>query len=102
MSRSRTLPEPNTTGVPAVCASRVDGADGSWLANDKVYLMDLNQDSQEVRDTLLDWAPKYVAQYGIDGFRLDAVKHMPKEWVHDFCEAAGVYCIGEVFNESAG
>lgn len=64
--------------------------------------MDLNQDNEEVRNTLLDWAPKYVAQYGIDGFRLDASKHMPKAWQHEFCAAAGVYCIGEVYNESPG
>lgn len=58
--------------------------------------MDLNSENPAVSKVLNDWVPTYVAEYGIDGFRIDASKHMPKSFQHDFCKAAGVFCIGEV------
>lgn len=60
-------------------------------------LMDLNQDNQEVHDTILNWVPRYVQEYGIDGFRVDATKHMTKKFQGDLCRAAGnLFCMGEV------
>ena len=58
--------------------------------------MDLDQTNTNVAGTLISWVPGYVAEYGIDGFRLDASKHMPVDFQHNFCAAAGVFCIGEV------
>ena len=63
-------------------------------------LMDLNQDHQEVAQTLKDWVPGYVKEYGIDGFRMDATKHMTKEWQGEFCRAAGLACFGEVAGDN--
>jgi len=42
--------------------------------------MDLDQSNANVTQTLIDWVPQYVAEYGIDGFRLDASKHMPVDF----------------------
>ena len=58
--------------------------------------MDLDQSNQNMSNTLMDWVPKFVAEYSVDGFRLDASKHMPLSFQKPFCDAAGVFCIGEV------
>ena len=34
----------------------------------------------------------------VDGLRIDTVKHVQKSFWPDFNEAAGVYCVGEVFD----
>lgn len=70
------------------------------MATSGVMLMDLNQDNDEVASTLTSWVPGYVKEYGIDGFRLDASKHMTKEWQNRFCSPAGVFCIGEVAGDN--
>lgn len=59
-------------------------------------LMDLKTESPAVADVYKEWIPKYISEYGIDGMRVDATKHMTKEFQHDFCKAAGVFCVGEV------
>lgn len=61
--------------------------------------MDLDQSNPKVADTLINWVKGYVTEYGIDGFRIDASKHMPIDFQHRFCEAAGVFCIGEVYGD---
>ncbi|MCR4846097.1 MAG: alpha-amylase [Eubacterium sp.] len=50
------------------------------------YLMgaDIDFDNKEVFDELVNWAVWYVETTGIDGFRLDAVKHIPAAFYRDF------------------
>ncbi|KAK8844591.1 hypothetical protein IAR55_006438 [Kwoniella newhampshirensis] len=71
-----------------------------WMAtgddNNGVALMDLKQESDAVSSVLYDWVGGYVSDYAIDGFRIDASKHMPKSFQHEFCQKAGTFCIGEV------
>jgi alpha-amylase len=50
-----------------------------------------------VRSTLLTWIKDLVKKYKIDGIRIDAVPHVPKDFWAQFRQAAGVYGIGEVF-----
>ncbi len=73
----------------------------SWLATSGVALMDINQSNQNVSNTLINWVNGYVNEYSIDGFRLDASKHMPIDFQHTFCSTAGVFCIGEVAGDDA-
>jgi alpha-amylase len=70
--------------------------------NNDISLMDLATETKEVRDVLNAWVGPFVKEYGIDGLRLDASKHMDLEFQHLLCEAAGVYCAGEVVGEDAG
>ena len=63
-------------------------------------LMDLAQENEEVSSTLTNWVSGYVSEYGIDGFRLDASKHMTKSFQNQFCSAAGLFCIGEVAGDN--
>ncbi|KAE8538221.1 hypothetical protein D1P53_005560 [Cryptococcus gattii VGV] len=75
-----------------------------WLVtgddNGGVALLDLKTESAAVANVLKDWVGGYVSEYGIDGFRIDASKHMSKEFQHEFCEAAGTFCMGEVAGDN--
>lgn len=75
-----------------------------WLVtgddNGGVALLDLKTESDAVANVLKEWVGGYVREYGIDGFRIDASKHMSKEFQHDFCEAAGTFCMGEVAGDN--
>jgi alpha-amylase len=44
-----------------------------------------------------NWIKEFVQTYSIDGLRIDAAKHVREDFWPGFCEAAGVFCIGEVF-----
>ena len=50
------------------------------------YLMgaDVDFDNREVYEELVKWAIWYIETTGIDGFRLDAVKHIPASFYRDF------------------
>ncbi|OWZ79034.1 alpha-amylase AmyA [Cryptococcus neoformans Bt85] len=65
-----------------------------------VALLDLKTESDSVASVLKDWVGGYVTEYGIDGFRIDASKHMSKKFQHDFCQAAGTFCMGEVAGDN--
>lgn len=73
--------------------------ENGWLAS----LPDLNQENPEVRQYLINMAKWWIDQTGIDGYRLDTVKHVSKEFWKDF--AVGIkqsypnfYLLGEVFD----
>ncbi|ORX41302.1 glycoside hydrolase superfamily [Kockovaella imperatae] len=71
-----------------------------WLATSGVALMDLDQSNSDVGDTLINWAKDYVQEFGIDGFRIDASKHMTQDFQHRMCTTAGVFCVGEVAGDN--
>ncbi len=66
-------------------------------------LPDLAQENPHVYDFLLDMAKYWIVESGCDGFRLDAVKHIPKPFweriCHDLHDFAGpdFLLLGEVF-----
>ena len=70
------------------------------------YLMgaDIDFDNKEVFDELVNWAEWYVETTGVDGFRLDAVKHIPASFYRDFLyqvrEKTGkeLFTVGEYWN----
>jgi len=66
-------------------------------------LPDLAQENPHVYDFLLDMAKFWIVESGCDGFRLDAVKHIPPAFwaricrdLHDFA-GDGFLLLGEVF-----
>ncbi|WWC85514.1 uncharacterized protein L201_000378 [Kwoniella dendrophila CBS 6074] len=71
------------------------GGDGLDIA-----LKDLATETPAVANVLKNWVKGYVQEYGIDGFRLDASKHMSKQFQHDFCQEAGIFCVGEVAGDN--
>ncbi|QUG43694.1 alpha-glucosidase C-terminal domain-containing protein [Psychrobacillus sp. INOP01] len=72
-----------------------------WLYD----LPDLDQDNPEVSKYLLDAAKWWIQETDIDGYRLDTVKHVPKEfWTEFSTEVKSVkesfFLIGEVWHDN--
>lgn len=73
-----------------------------WLAG----LPDFDQTIPEVSDYLIGSALWLIDETGIDGFRLDTVRHVPKDYWRTFSEAIRAKCpdfylIGEVYDYNA-
>ncbi|KAF5373004.1 hypothetical protein D9758_001764 [Tetrapyrgos nigripes] len=71
-----------------------------WLGDTNVTLPDLDTTKQAVISGYASWIKDFVDEYEIDGLRIDAAKHVNKEFWPTFCGAAGLFCIGEVFGGS--
>lgn len=75
----------------------LDWSDPWWVENgDLVGLEDLKQEKRYVRDHLLDWLAWFQDELQLDGFRYDAVKHVPKWFWSEVAEVAEGYVFGEV------
>ncbi|PVI04436.1 glycoside hydrolase family 13 protein [Periconia macrospinosa] len=61
-------------------------------------LPDINTRDSNIRSVLQSWIHWLVQEYSFDGVRIDTVKHVEKDFWPGFVSAAGVYCIGEVFD----
>jgi glycosidase len=59
-----------------------DGSDGKrcWFTD---YLPDFNFNNQTARDFSVSNAMQWIVDTGVDGFRLDAVKHIEDSWLLD-------------------
>lgn len=69
---------------------------------------DLDMDNPEVKNELISWGEWFYNETGVDGFRLDATKHIAIEfyihWIDKMREIAGkeLFCVGEYWsNDSA-
>ncbi|ODN83783.1 alpha-amylase AmyA [Cryptococcus wingfieldii CBS 7118] len=75
-----------------------------WLTtgddNGAVAMMDLKTEDDTVAGVLKDWIKEYAENYDIDGLRVDASRHMGTDFQHDLCAAAGIFCIGEIFEDN--
>ncbi|KAI9463807.1 glycoside hydrolase family 13 protein [Russula earlei] len=71
-----------------------------WLGDSKFPLPDLNTENPAIVAKLLDWIHKLVQGYGVDGLRVDTVKHIRKDFWPEFSKAAGVFMLGEVFTNT--
>ncbi|KAL8659980.1 MAG: hypothetical protein Q9226_000143 [Calogaya cf. arnoldii] len=69
-----------------------------WLGDDVVSLPDIDTSSTFVRQTYDQWISSLVSVFGIDGLRIDTVKHVEKSFWSNFRSAAEVYTLGEVFD----
>ena len=82
-----------------------DWENPNHLVNGRLWgLPDLAQENPEVTKTLIDNAKWWIDQTGCDGFRLDAVVHIPGWFWTNFCKEIHDYAgknfimIGEVFD----
>jgi alpha-amylase len=70
-----------------------------WVENgDVAGLDDLNQENPATAGELKNWISWLRTQTGVDGLRVDTVKHVPKWFWRDFDAAANTFTIGEVFS----
>ena len=65
-------------------------------------LPDLDQSNSFVRTTLTQWVASTVSKYGFDGIRVDTTPNVPKDFWSKYSKSAGVFSIGDVFNEDPG
>lgn len=91
-----------------------------WLGDTTVSLPDLNTESESVQNIWYNWVGSLVSNYSskqpidsfgtnfwlivndkVDGLRIDTVKHVQKAFWPGYNKAAGVYCVGEVFDGDA-
>ncbi|CAE6460999.1 unnamed protein product [Rhizoctonia solani] len=68
-----------------------------WMGDTKVALVDVNTEDEYVVAQYEGWVANFIQEYGIDGLRIDAAKHIRRDFWPGFCGAAGVFCIGEVY-----
>ncbi|KAJ6089276.1 hypothetical protein N7467_004492 [Penicillium canescens] len=69
-----------------------------WLGDTIVSLPDVDTTQTAVQTIWYDWVAGLVSNYSIDGLRIDTVKHVQKSFWPGYNDAAGVYCVGEIFN----
>ncbi|WP_108670090.1 alpha-amylase family glycosyl hydrolase [Peribacillus acanthi] len=74
--------------------------ENNWLFD----LPDLNQENPETRKYLLDAAKWWIEETDVDGYRLDTVKHVPKDFWNDFSKEVksvkeDFYLLGEVWHD---
>jgi glycosidase len=70
-----------------------------WLAG----LPDLNTENPAVRAYLFDWANSLIDQTGVDGFRVDAARHLSKDFLRSFVSSIrakrpSFWILGEIFS----
>ncbi|KAK7461278.1 hypothetical protein VKT23_008454 [Stygiomarasmius scandens] len=68
-----------------------------WLGTPTAPLIDLDTENSTNVDIMNNWVKNLVSDYGIDGLRIDTLKHVRKDFWPDFASSAGVYTVGEVF-----
>lgn len=68
-----------------------------WLGDDNVPLADLNTQSPEVQRMWGEWAEQMVANYSIDGLRIDAGANVQPDFFTGFVKSAGVFATAEVY-----
>ncbi|KAJ5168960.1 uncharacterized protein N7482_004554 [Penicillium canariense] len=81
--------------------SNQSNVEDCWLGDTTVSLPDLNTESESVQTKWYSWVGSLVSNYSIDGLRVDTVKHVQKDFWPGYNKAAGVYCVGEVFDGDA-
>lgn len=68
------------------------------IHDDYASLPDLKTEDTYVRGALQAWIEDLVYRYGIDGIRLDTVKHVEKSFFPDFIQASGVFGLAELLD----
>lgn len=69
-----------------------------WLSTTGLTLPDLNTELPEVISYYEEWGKEMIANYSIDGFRIDAAKHVGRPFWAQMEAALGIYMVGEVFD----
>jgi len=82
--------------LPADYNNNQTAVEQCWLGDDNLPLVDLDTENPEIVKTMQNWIKDLVTTYGVDGLRIDTLKHVGKDFWPAFASAAGVYTLGEV------
>lgn len=69
-----------------------------WLGVEGVATPDLATENPAVLAMMQDWIKGFVANYSIDGLRLDGAKQVDYAFFQPFISTAGVYTMAEVYD----
>ncbi|KAJ7079507.1 glycoside hydrolase family 13 protein [Mycena crocata] len=72
-----------------------------WLGDSQLPLPDIDTEDPQIVATLNKWIKDTVEEYGVDGVRIDTVKHIRRDFWTDFTSSAGVFTLGEVLSDNA-
>ncbi|KAJ6505806.1 alpha-amylase [Mycena vitilis] len=72
-----------------------------WLGDTHLPLPDLDTEDAGVSATLNAWIRDTVTAYGVDGVRIDTVKHIRHDFWAGYTANAGVFTLGEVLSNNA-
>ncbi|EMC95703.1 glycoside hydrolase family 13 protein [Baudoinia panamericana UAMH 10762] len=72
-----------------------------WLGSEHVPLVDLRTEDQEVQDIFGDWIEQMVANYSVDGLRIDAGANVQPDFFPGFIKRSGVFATAEVYLSNA-
>ncbi|PYH84985.1 acid-stable alpha-amylase [Aspergillus uvarum CBS 121591] len=76
----------------------IDQVRTCWEGDTIVSLPDLYTTQSAVRTIWYDWIEQLVANYSIDGLRIDSALEVEPDFFTGYVSAAGVYSVGEIFN----
>lgn len=62
------------------------GVSGELGNYDYLMFADIDHNHPEVREELFRWAKWYLEETGVDGFRMDAAKHIDQNFMRDFID----------------
>ncbi|KAF7872233.1 hypothetical protein EAF04_003158 [Stromatinia cepivora] len=69
-----------------------------WEGDNIVSLPDLRTEDSAVYTEWNSWISQLVANYSIDGLRVDSAQQTGKAFFPSFQNSAGVYIVGEIYN----
>lgn len=69
-----------------------------WFSVEHVAMPDIRTESSAVQDMFGKWVKELVANYSIDGLRIDGVKQVEMDFFPSFTAASGVYTLGEYYS----
>ncbi|EME83175.1 glycoside hydrolase family 13 carbohydrate-binding module family 20 protein [Pseudocercospora fijiensis CIRAD86] len=69
-----------------------------WMGDTTVSLPDLRTEDTAVQNGFNQWITQLVANYSIDGLRLDSAMQVNQAFWPGFVKASGVYAVGEVLD----
>ncbi|KAJ7461272.1 glycoside hydrolase family 13 protein [Mycena galericulata] len=72
-----------------------------WLGDENLPLPDIDTENDTIVETLNQWIKTTVSTYGVDGVRIDTVKHIRHDFWQTFAASAGVFTLGEILTNNA-
>jgi len=87
--------------ISQVPDANISTLENCWLGDDVVALPDLRTESPNVASMLASWIEGLVANYSVDGLRIDSALNVEPQFFPNFLAAAGTFATGETMDGNA-